>query len=219
MLKKIIKKMIMIFWYLFLAGAALVLLARLATGVLSAAKTYTESSVPVRRLGIVFGAGLWRDGSPTPILQDRVETGAKLFFAGKVEKLLMTGDNSLVEYNEPEAMRQYALKLGVPDSAIVLDYAGRSTYDSCYRAQAIFGVKQAILITQPFHLPRALFLCNALGVDGVGVEAANRVYLRSSLFVWNLRELPATAAAFVAVVTRPLPILGEPEPIYPENNQ
>ena len=162
----------------------------------------------------MFGAGLWRDGSPTPILQDRVETGAKLYFAGKVEKLLMSGDNSLVEYNEPEAMRQYALKLGVPDSAIVLDYAGRSTYDSCYRAQAIFGVKQAILITQPFHLPRALFLCNALGLDGVGVEANNRDYRFGSVFFWNFRELPATAAAFVAVVTRPEPILGNPEPIF-----
>ena len=211
--------MIMIVWYLFLAGVVLVMLSRAGTGVFAASKTYSESAVPTRRLGIVFGAGLWRDGSPTPVLQDRVETGAKLYFAGKVEKLLMTGDNSLVNYNEPEAMRQYALKLGVPDSAIVLDYAGRSTYDSCYRAQAIFGVKQAILITQPFHLPRALFLCNALGLDGVGVEANNRVYRPFSLFFWNFRELPATMAAFVAVITRPLPILGDPEPIFPENVQ
>ena len=217
--KKILKKMTMILLYLFLAGLVLIVLARVATGVLAANKTYTESAVPTRRVGIVFGAGLWRDGSPTPILQDRVETGAKLYFAGKVEKLLMSGDNSQVEYNEPEAMRQYALKLGVPDSAIVLDYAGRSTYDSCYRAQAIFGIKQAILVTQPFHLPRALFLCNALGVDGIGVEANNRVYRPFSLLVWNARELPATAAAFVAMVTRPLPILGNPEPIFPENNQ
>ena len=217
MLKKIFKKMIMIVWYLFLAGTALVLLARVATEVLAANKTYTEDAVPSRRVAIVFGAGLWRDGSPTPILQDRVETGAKLFFAGKVEKILMTGDNSLVNYNEPEAMRQYALKLGVPDSAIVLDYAGRRTYDSCYRAQAIFGVKQAILITQKFHLPRALFLCNALGLDGVGVEANNRYYRPASLLFWNLRELPATLTAFVDVLLRPLPILGDPEPIFPEN--
>jgi SanA protein len=205
--------------FLILVGMALVLLARIATSLVAWNKTYSEASVPVRRVGIVFGAGLWRDGSPTPILQDRVETGARLFFAGKVEKLLMSGDNSLVGYNEPEAMRQYALQLGVPDSAIVLDYAGRRTYDSCYRAQAIFQIKDAVLITQKFHLARALFLCNALGLDSVGVEATNRHYRNSSLFFWNLRELPATLAAFSDVLIRPLPVLGEPEPIFPENAQ
>lgn len=203
--------------YLVLASAVLVFLTRVITAQVALKKTYTEADVPSRRVAIVFGAGLWRDGSPTPILQDRVETGARLFFAGKVEKILMTGDNSLVEYNEPEAMRQYAIQLGVPDTAIVLDYAGRRTYDSCYRAKEIFRVKEAILITQKFHLARALFLCNALGLDGVGVEANNRNYMKSSLFFWNFRELPATLTAFADVLSRPLPILGDPEPIFPEN--
>jgi SanA protein len=207
------------FFYLIVGGAALILLPRLVTALVAWNKTYTESTVPTRRVAIVFGAGLWRDGSPTPILQDRVETGARLYFAGKVEKILMTGDNSLVEYNEPEAMRQYALKLGVPDADIVLDYAGRRTYDSCYRAKEIFHVQTAILVTQQFHLARALFLCNALGLDGVGVEANNLSYRKSSLLFWNLRELPATLTAFVDVLTRPLPILGDPEPIFPENAQ
>ena len=205
--------------YLILSVAALVLLSRTVTALIAWNKTYTESTVPIRRVAIIFGAGLWRDGSPTPILQDRVETGARLFFDGKVEKLLMTGDNSLVEYNEPEAMRQYALKLGVPESAIVLDYAGRRTYDSCYRAKEIFRVTEAILITQKFHLARALFLCNALGLDGIGVEANNRNYRKASLLFWNFRELPATLTAFADVITRPLPILGDPEPIFPENAQ
>lgn len=203
--------------YLVLASAVLVFLTRAITAQIAFKKTYTEADVPSRRIAIVFGAGLWRDGSPTPILQDRVETGARLFFAGKVEKILMTGDNSLVEYNEPEAMRQYAIQLGVPDTAIVLDYAGRRTYDSCYRAKEIFRVKEAILITQKFHLARALFLCNALGLDGIGVEANNRNYMKSSLFFWNFRELPATLTAFADVLSRPLPILGDPEPIFPEN--
>jgi len=207
------------FFYLILGAIALLLLPRAVTALIAWNKTYPESTVPTRRVAIVFGAGLWRDGSPTPILQDRVETGARLYFAGKVEKILMTGDNSLVEYNEPEAMRQYALKLGVPDSVIVLDYAGRRTYDSCYRAKEIFRVKSAILVTQQFHLARALFLCNALGLDGVGVEANNLTYRKSSLFFWNLRELPATLTAFADVLTRPLPILGDPEPIFPENAQ
>jgi SanA protein len=131
----------------------------------------------------------------------------------------MSGDNRYVEYNEPEAMRQYALSLGVPNEDIVLDYAGRRTYDTCYRAREIFGVKEAILVTQPFHLARALFLCNALGLDGVGVEANNRVYLKRSLLYWNLRELPATLTAFADVLTRPQPVLGKPEPIFPESAQ
>lgn len=207
------------FVYLLLGLALLVLLARTITGVAAWNKIYTEESVPARRVAIVFGAGLWRDGSPTPILKDRVETAARLYFAGKVEKILMTGDNSHVEYNEPEAMRQYALELGVPAADIVLDYAGRRTYDSCYRAKDIFQTGPAILITQKFHLPRALFLCNALGLDGVGVVANNRVYRKSSLIFWNLRELPATLTAFADVITRPLPILGKPEPIFPENAQ
>lgn len=207
------------FVYLLLGLALLVLLARTITGVAAWNKIYAEKSVPARRVAIVFGAGLWRDGSPTPILKDRVETAARLYFAGKVEKILMTGDNSHVEYNEPEAMRQYALELGVPAADIVLDYAGRRTYDSCYRAKDIFQTGPAILITQKFHLPRALFLCNALGLDGVGVVANNRVYRKSSLIFWNLRELPATLTAFADVITRPLPILGKPEPIFPENAQ
>ncbi len=216
---KFIKKVLKMFWYIILVTMVLVILTKAITTLVAMNKTYSISAVPLRRVGIVFGAGLWRDGSPTPILQDRVETGAKLYFAGKIEKILMTGDNSLVEYNEPEAMRQYALKLGVPDADIVLDYAGRRTYDSCYRARHIFLLTDAILITQKFHLARALFLCNALGLDGVGVEAANRQYRKSSLLFWNLRELPATLTAFMDVITRPLPILGDPEPIFPENDK
>jgi SanA protein len=173
---------------------------------------------PPRRVAVVFGAGLWRDGSPTPILRDRVATAADLYFKGKVEKLLMSGDNRVVEYNEPAAMRAYALTLGVPNEAIVLDYAGRRSYDTCYRAKAIFGVSEAILVTQKFHLPRTVFLCNALGVDGVGVEANRRYYRKLSRLYWNLRELPATLGALLDVyITKPLPVLGDPELIFPED--
>jgi SanA protein len=195
------------------------ILARAITGLVAWNKTYAEADVPARRVAIVFGAGLTRSGEATPVLKDRVDTAVRLYFSGKAEKLLMSGDNRFVEYNEPEAMRQYALSLGVPNEDIVLDYAGRRTYDTCYRAKEIFGIKEAILVTQPFHLARALFLCNALGLDGVGVEANNRVYLKRSLLYWNVRELPATVTAFADVLTRPLPVLGKPEPIFPESAQ
>jgi len=192
-----------------------VLLPRIITSLYAINKIHQKEDAPGERLAIVFGAGLRRDGTPTPILRDRVETAADLYFSGKVEKLLMSGDNRFVEYNEPESMRQYALSLGVPDSAIVLDYAGRRTYDTCYRAKAIFGVESALLVTQKFHLPRALFICNALGLRASGVEAKNRQYWGGSLFIWNFREQLATVGAFLDVyVNNPVPVLGDSEPIF-----
>ena len=199
------------------AGILIFGLPRLASGLYSIGRIASVDAASQRQVAIVFGAGLLRDGSPTPVLRDRVETAAELYFAGKVQKLLMSGDNRFVEYNEPGAMRAYALELGVPEDAIVLDYAGRRTYDTCYRAKEIFGIDQALLVTQRFHLPRALVICNGLGVAGEGVAADRRAYRRSSLGIWNLRELPATLVAFIdTFITRPLPVLGEKEPIFPE---
>jgi vancomycin permeability regulator SanA len=121
-----------------------------------------------------------------------------------------------VDYNEPEAMRKLALSLGVPNEAIVLDYAGRRTYDTCYRAKVIFKVDQAILVTQAFHMPRAIYLCNRLGVDALGVESDLQTFRKSSLLYWNVRELFATAAALWDVnISHPIPVLGKQEPIFP----
>jgi len=214
--KRIAKMFLKIFLILAVLGLFILLLSRLVTGLYARPKTYTAVSVPARRVAIVFGAGLWRDGTATPVLIDRVTTAANLYFAGKVEKLLMSGDNRFVDYNEPAVMRTLALSLGVPEQAIVLDYAGRRTYDTCYRAKAIFGVTGAILVTQAFHLPRALYLCNQLGVDSVGVAANLRVYRKSSVLYWNMRELFAMVAALWDVnIGHPVPVLGHPEPIFP----
>ena len=205
---------------LLLALAALGLLAllgpRLLTTFFSWSRIYNVTSVPAAPVAIIFGAGLTRTGQPTAILRDRVETGAQLYHAGKVQKLLMSGDNRSLNYNEPEAMRQYALTLGVPTSAIVLDYAGRRTYDTCFRARAIFGLDSVLVVTQSFHLPRALFLCNAMGLHASGVEADNHRYWPPLLLIWNVREQLATVGAFVDVyVSHPLPVLGRREPIFP----
>jgi SanA protein len=198
-----------------LAGLLGLILPRLITTFYAWSRIYQADEAPAERVAIVFGAGLRRDGTPTAILRDRVETGASLYFRGKIERLLMSGDNSELNYNEPEAMRRYALSLGVPDESITLDYAGRRTYDTCYRAKAIFGVKSALLVTQKFHLPRALFLCNALGLEAHGVEANNRNYWRGSLLIWNFREQLATVGAFLDVfIEKPFPVLGKPEPIF-----
>ncbi len=202
-----------------LLGVLGLFLPRLVTALYAATRIYTAQAVPAGRAAIVFGAGLRRDGTVTAILRDRVMTAAQLYFDGKVQVLLMSGDNSTLDYNEPAAMQEYALSLGVPSEAIVLDYAGRRTYDTCYRAQAIFGLEEAILVTQDFHLPRALFLCNALGLDAVGVASNNLYYLKRSRLIWNARELLATFGAFIDLyVQKPLPILGEPEPIFVEES-
>ena len=203
---------------LILAGLAIVVLlvARLTTGLYARPKTYTAANVPARGAAIVFGAGLQRDGSATSILRDRVAAAADLYFSGKVEKLLMSGDNRILDYNEPGAMRAYALSLGVPEDAIVLDYAGHRTYDTCYRAKAIFGLTETILVTQSFHLPRALYTCNQLGLDSIGVDANRQPYRKLSMLYWNVRELLATSAALWDVhVAHPVPMLGDPEPIFP----
>lgn len=207
----------LLFWII-LGTGILMLGSRGLTGLLTRNQIKTEEAVTPQTVAIVFGAGLQRDGSPSPVLQDRVKTGAELYFSGKAQILLLTGDNRFIDYNEPGAMRAYALQLGVPEEAIVLDYAGRRTYDSCYRAKHIFEVDQAILVTQAYHLPRALFLCNQLGISAQGVSADQRVYRKSSLLIWNIREVPASFMALIDVwVRHPLPVMGTPEPI--SNNE
>ncbi len=201
-------------------GLVILLLPRLITAVYAIPRLFQVKDVPATPVAIVFGAGLWRDGTPTNVLRDRIDIAAQLFFTGKVQKILMSGDNRFIDYNEPGAMRDYALSLGVPAEAIVLDYAGRRTYDTCYRAKAIFGLQDAILVTQGFHLPRALYICNALGLNAIGVKSDQHQYRLSSEIYWHLRELPATLAAFLEVhILRPEPVLGEPEPIFPAVNQ
>ena len=201
---------------LLIIGVLVLGLSRTLTGIRAISRMYDLQNAPQKPVAIVFGAGLTRDGRPTTVLRDRVEAAARLYFTGKVQKILMSGDNRFTEYNEPGAMRSYALSLGVPDQVIVLDYAGRRTYDTCYRAKVIFGVQEALLVTQSFHLPRALYLCNALGVRADGVSADLHPYRRSIQLIWNLRELPASLTALWDVhISHPVPVLGQPEPIFP----
>ena len=181
-------------------------------------RIYASADVPQHPVAIIFGALVHPSGRPSHMLADRVAMGAELYHAGTVDALLMTGDNSRADYNEPEAMRQYALKLGVPDDAIVLDYAGFRTYDSCYRARDIFQVESAILITQEFHLPRAILTCDGLGLDVVGVSADEQRpqgYKLSSMVFSQVRELPATTLAALDLVRGRKPTyLGDPLPIF-----
>jgi SanA protein len=161
---------------------------------------------------LVFGAGYWADGTPSDVMKDRVEAAVDLYRSGKVRLVLFSGDNRFADYNEPAKMREYALSLGLPAEAIVLDYAGRRTYDSCYRARDIFGLTEALLVTQRYHLPRALYTCQRLGLDAVGFAADRRPYVYIRAY-W-VREVPALLLAWWELwVSHPLPVLGDRIPI------
>ncbi|MGC9502943.1 MAG: SanA/YdcF family protein [Baaleninema sp.] len=154
-------------------------------------------------VAIVFGAGVWDDGTPTPMLADRVLAGVALYQRGTVEKLLMSGDNRSPDYNEVDAMRRYAEARGVPREDIWLDRLGLSTYDTCVRAQREFGIDRAVLVTQRYHLPRAVYIARHLGIDAVGFGVPDwGVYTRSSMVSYSLREIPATLKAMVQVSRR-----------------
>jgi SanA protein len=175
---------------------------------------YAAEQVTPMRVAIVFGARVYPNGRLSTMLRDRVDTAIQLYKSGKVQKLLLSGDNRFVDYDEPGAMMAYAIAQGVPKADIQPDYGGRRTYDTCYRAQAIFQVKEAILVTQAFHLPRALFVCDQLGLQVRGVAADRHIYAPAALAWSQNRELVALLAAGLDVVRRaPPPVLGPPIPL------
>jgi vancomycin permeability regulator SanA len=168
----------------------------------TAGRLRTAADVPRTEVAVVFGAGLW-DGEPSPYLAHRLDAAAKLYRAGRIEVVLVTGDNSRKDYDEPDAMRAYLTRHGVPDGRIVSDYAGFDTWDSCVRAKKIFGVDRAVLISQGFHIRRAVALCEAAGVDsyGVGVSAKHDVTWYSG----GAREVFAAGKAALDAVFQPDP--------------
>ena len=173
---------------------------------------YTVEDVPADNVAIVFGAAVYSNGRLSGILQDRVDTAVQLYLAGTVQKILVSGDNRFENYDEPTAMMAYAIENGVSPDDIQPDFAGRRTYDTCYRAHEIFQLDSAILVTQNFHLPRALFTCLQLGIDVVGVSADSQLYRDSGWY--EGRETLATAVALWDVIQKqPAPVLGDPIPI------
>ncbi len=155
----------------------------------------SPEAAPARPVALVFGAGLRRDGSPTTVLADRVEAAARLYHLGKASQLLLSGSDTSRYGDETEAMRAMAIRLGVPPEAIRVDPGGHRTYATCLRAREAFGVRQAILVTQDYHLPRALATCQALGIDAVGAASDLHTYGRRSQAYWRLREIPASFVA------------------------
>lgn len=188
-------------------------IARLWVHILASGRIHSEiRDIPEAPVALVLGAGVRSDGEPSLLLRDRLNSAIQLYEAGKVQKLLMSGDNRFHYYNEPAAMKRYAVKQGVPPEDIVEDFAGRRTYDSIYRAKHIFGQDRLIIVTQGFHLDRAVYLSRKLGVEAVGYPAPIAVNMKS-----RMREVWACLYAIRDGELRPLPpILGSPEPIDAE---
>ncbi len=164
---------------------------------------------------LVLGCGVRPDGSPSNMLEDRLKTGVALYHAGWSDKLLLSGDNGQENYNEVGVMRRCALEAGVPEEDIVLDHAGFCTYDSVYRARDIFGAKRLVIVTQEYHLSRALYIARSLGLEAWGVGSDLRRYRGEA--ARQVREVLARDKDFLWSLVQPEPkLLGEPIPLRPE---
>ncbi len=198
------------------------LVGALAFSVGVIAKVYVDSnanghlhdsvaSTPEAPVALVLGAAVQPDGQPSPYLKARLDLAHELYKAGKVKVILVSGDNGTEHYNEPDTMRDYLIRAGIPPTRVVADYAGFDTYDSCVRASKVFGVAKLTVVTQSYHLMRAVATCRAVGIEaqGVGDESVN-VYGG----VWvqgQLRELVANYKLAWDLVSRRQPTLGPRE--------
>ena len=161
---------------------------------------------------LVLGCGAWADGSPTPMLTDRLERGIELYEDGASGKLLMSGDHGRLIYDEVNVMKQYAVSAGIPSENVFMDHAGFSTYDSLYRAGEIFRAEKIIIVTQSYHLYRALYIAAGLVLEAYGVGSDQRSYAGQRYR--EAREFLARAKDFFAVIFRPEPrFLGEIIPV------
>lgn len=160
-------------------------------------KLYTSfESISEHNVGIVFGAGIKPNGGPSDMLYDRLAVTAKLYEEGKINKILVSGDNRFVQYDEPTVMKNSLINdFDIPQEDIYLDFAGRRTYDTCSRAKSIFTIDEAILITQEYHLYRAIYTCEALGIKSTGMSASLHNYIGEEKYF--VRELLAQYKAFL----------------------
>ena len=161
---------------------------------------------------LVLGCGVYADGVPSNMLRDRLEQGIALYRAGVAPKLLMSGDHGQENYNEVSVMKNYAVESGISSHDVFMDHAGFSTYESMYRAKEIFQAKRVVIVTQKYHLYRAIYVARALGLEAYGVAADTRAY--AGQYRRDLREVLARCKDFLSAVFRPEPaFLGEAIPV------
>jgi len=217
-----IKKLTQLFFLLGMLAILLVAAANLT--ILAAADAYIlEEGVDAPRASavIILGARVYPSGRLSPMLEDRVRTGQALYEAGYAPKILLSGDHGQENYDEVNAMRRYLLGHDIPPEDIFLDHAGFSTYESMFRAEYVFLVEDALIVTQAFHLARAVYTARTLGIDAVGVVADRRDYSTRDLTRLQLREILARTKAFLDLhFLKPDPtFLGDPIPISGDGRQ
>lgn len=214
--KKGVKKLIIkiIFWIIFLC----VLLVLSVTGInlymTGSVKDNILSLDEAKDLGadciIVLGAGVRNDNTPTKMLEDRIIIGDRLYNENAANKIIMSGDHGRKEYDEVNVMKKYAIDEGIPSEDIFMDHAGFETYDTMYRAKEIFGVKKVVIVTQKYHLYRALYIAKSLGLEAYGVSSDLRYYSKKMVY-WKFREYIARVKAFGKCIWKPeSQYLGEP---------
>ena len=160
---------------------------------------------------IILGAGIWKD-KPSPMLEDRLLEGIKLYQNSVSDKIIMSGDHGRREYDEVNIMKNYAIEKGIPSENIFMDHAGFSTYESIYRAKDIFEAKKVVIVTQEYHLYRALYIANQLGLEAYGVRADPRQYVGATYR--ELREILARDKDFIKCIFKPEPTyLGDTIPV------
>lgn len=158
---------------------------------------------------IVLGASVYPDGTPSGILQDRLDDGIALYFAGAAPKIIMSGDNGTESYNECWAMKQYAISQGVPSEDVFCDHAGFSTYETMYRARHVFGAERIVVATQTYHLYRALYDAQGVGMEAIGVPSDYGEYVNQSWY--DFREIFARTKDFFQVLMKtPSTYVGDP---------
>ena len=150
---------------------------------------------------LVLGAGVYADGMPSPMLNDRLVVACEVYEAGCSDRLIMSGDHLHEDYDEPTTMKEFAIKQGIDSKAIFLDHAGISTYDSVYRAIKIYGAEKILIVSQKYHLYRAVYIARALGAEAYGVSANLRSYMKQPLY--SARELIARVKDSAMSIIKP----------------
>lgn len=216
-MKKVIKyKKILSLIFLIMIVLASILMLIINAYVKSSVKNKIISSDEALKLNtdciLVLGAGVRTDGSPSPMLEDRLMQGIELYNMGASERLLMSGDHSTKDYDEVNTMKQYAIDMNIASENIFMDHAGLSTYDSLYRARDIFQAEKIIIVTQEYHLYRALYIAKSLGLDAYGVSSDPRQYAGQDFR--EMREIIARIKDFFKVIVKPHPTyLGDAIPV------
>jgi SanA protein len=168
------------------------------------------NALPHTQVALVLGASVTGTGELSPILKERADEAVAIYKAGKVDKILVTGDNATLTYDEVDPVGRYLVAAGIPKKDIFLDHAGFDTYSSMYRARSVFDVTSMVVVSQAFHLPRSVFIAHSLGLTAYGIDAGH-----GELFLYNtIREIPADVKAFYDLLFRRVPeYLGEQYPI------